>query len=613
MAYIGRVPQVGNYFTLDAITTSATDTFNLLKGGVAYVPETAYHLIVSLNGVIQAPITAYTVSGSTIVFASSLASTDSIDFITVLGDTLAIGTPSDATVGEAQMKSTIDLSSKTLTLPAASVTAHVTSYDDNKLQSNIALLGFKTAVNGSLAKYNLQDQIIDEYTDATGIDASASTNEVLSSGSYSGGSGSNPTGGSSTGSYSHGGTTYYFNKFTADTNFVTTDGGNADIFLIGGGGGANYDNGGGGGAGGMIWKPNHTFAGSTTFAVDIGAGGTGRTSSADPTNGEDTTFASTTFIAKGGGYGGRHGVDGAAGGSGGGAGRNYSPSSAAGASNQSSQSGDSGTYGFGFAGGAGRNDSEGPAGGGGGTGAVGSAGVSGTRGAGGDGKSDFVNSSATETTAFLLATTSGTDSSNVATTGSSSGTLYIGGGGGGSTQNASWATAAGGEGGKGGGADSPNGATTTTGGNGLVNTGGGGGSANGQTSGGDGGSGLVIIRYTDSSFVTVGDLTLQSTDTTAMAQPSTGDMVTLIENSSGTATLNTDIKGYISRDSGTTFTQGTLVDEGTWGTNKKILAFHDLDISGQPSGTSMCYKITTHNQSAGSKETKIHATSIGWK
>ena len=67
------------------------------------------------------------------------------------------------------------------------------------------------------------------------------------------------------------------------------------------------------------------------------------------------------------------------------------------------------------------------------------------------------------------------------------------------------------------------------------------------------------------------------------------------------------------RDSGSTFTQGTLVDEGTWGTNKKILAFHDLDISGQPSGTDMCYKITTHNQSAGSKETKIHATSIGWK
>ena len=69
--------------------------------------------------------------------------------------------------------------------------------------------------------------------------------------------------------------------------------------------------------------------------------------------------------------------------------------------------------------------------------------------------------------------------------------------------------------------------------------------------------------------------------------------------------------GYISEDSGVTFTQGTLVDEGDWGTNKRILAFHDLDISAQ-SGTAMCYKITTHNQSS-SKETKVHATSIGWR
>jgi hypothetical protein len=89
-------------------------------------------------------------------------------------------------------------------------------------------------------------------------------------------------------------------------------------------------------------------------------------------------------------------------------------------------------------------------------------------------------------------------------------------------------------------------------------------------------------------------------------------MIILMENAEGAATINTDIKGYISKDSGVTFTQGTLVDEGTWGTNKKIYAFHDLDISAQ-SGTSMCYKITTHNQVASSLETKIHATSIGWK
>ena len=106
---------------------------------------------------------------------------------------------------------------------------------------------------------------------------------------------------------------------------------------------------------------------------------------------------------------------------------------------------------------------------------------------------------------------------------------------------------------------------------------------------------------------------MASTDSTASSSPTYGEFVTLIENASGTATLNTDIKGYVSRDSGVTFTQGTLVDEGTWGTNKKVLGFHDLDISSQPSGTSMCYKITTHNQSASSKETRVYATSIGWR
>ena len=60
-----------------------------------------------------------------------------------------------------------------------------------------------------------------------------------------------------------------------------------------------------------------------------------------------------------------------------------------------------------------------------------------------------------------------------------------------------------------------------------------------------------------------------------------------------------------------TWTQGTLTDEGSWGANKKVLAFHNLDISAQPTGTSMKYKITTHNQSA-SKETRVHATSLAW-
>ena len=103
MAYIGKQPVVGNFVKLDAITTSATATYNLLNGGVAYSPQSANNCIVSLNGIIQEPTSSgnvggYTISGSTIVFTSALTSLDVIDFILVLGDTLSIGTPSDGTV-----------------------------------------------------------------------------------------------------------------------------------------------------------------------------------------------------------------------------------------------------------------------------------------------------------------------------------------------------------------------------------------------------------------------------------------------------------------------------------------------------------------------------------
>ena len=116
MAYIGAQPRLGNFQACDAISTSATDTFNLLVGGTAIFPQSAQHCLVSLNGVLQAPISSYTISGSTIVFASALTSADSIDFITILGDTLDLGVPSDDTVGAAQIKA--DLISGTTALTA---------------------------------------------------------------------------------------------------------------------------------------------------------------------------------------------------------------------------------------------------------------------------------------------------------------------------------------------------------------------------------------------------------------------------------------------------------------------------------------------------------------
>jgi len=106
MAYIGKQPIVGNFVKLDAITTSATTTFNLTNGGVAYFPQSANNCLVSLNGILQAPTDSYTISGSTIIFSNALTTSDVIDFIIVLGDVLNIGTPSDNTVSLAKLTAT---------------------------------------------------------------------------------------------------------------------------------------------------------------------------------------------------------------------------------------------------------------------------------------------------------------------------------------------------------------------------------------------------------------------------------------------------------------------------------------------------------------------------
>jgi hypothetical protein len=516
----------------------------------------------------------------------------------------------DLNVTVAKLPATVDVSSKTVTLPASvgglgtgiDVTSQITGvvpaanlgsgtassstylagdstyktiseYDDNQVQSNIAMLGFKVAINGSLAKYNLVDQAIDEYEDTSGVDASASTNEVRAGSAgayYYSGTAASANDADDTGT--DGDYTWYKWTDTAATGSITPAATlDVEYLMVGGGGSSGVSNGGGGGAGGVITATGLELTGDAAYTVTVGDGGTTPGSGVGDDGGSSILSGSgiSTLTAGGGGGGGagsatngRAGV--ATNGSGGG-----------GAFNNNGGTGD-GTGGTG-----GSQSTGGPnfgSGGGGGAGADGTAGDNNNGGDGGDG----VTNDIIET---------GTD-------------VYYGGGGGGSVNGDNAAAGDGGNGGGGAGV----GAGTVDGTDGL----GGGGGGGAGSSGGDGGSGVVILRGLTSELNISNDLTLQSTDTTAStANPDYGELVCLIENAAGTATLNTDIKGYVSEDSGVTFTQGTFVDEGSWGTNKKIIAFHDLDISAQ-SGSSMCYKITTHNQSA-SLDTRIYATSLGWR
>ena len=61
---------------------------------------------------------------------------------------------------------------------------NVPSVDTGKIDTNMAILGFKTATVGSLAKFNLRDQIVDEFIDSSGVNTTDSLNESLVSGTY---------------------------------------------------------------------------------------------------------------------------------------------------------------------------------------------------------------------------------------------------------------------------------------------------------------------------------------------------------------------------------------------------------------------------------------------
>ena len=106
MAYVGKVPLTGAYQILDDISSSFTGStagpFNLTVSGTAVSPETEASVIISVSGVVQQPINAFTISGSQITFTGNPASSDTF-FGIVLGNTFDIGKPTDATVGAASL------------------------------------------------------------------------------------------------------------------------------------------------------------------------------------------------------------------------------------------------------------------------------------------------------------------------------------------------------------------------------------------------------------------------------------------------------------------------------------------------------------------------------
>ena len=109
MAYVGKAPQTGAYQILDDIsgsfTGSTTGPFNLTVNGTAVSPGNEANCLISISGVIQEPLTSYSITGSQITFTSNPSASDTF-FGTVLGDVYDIGTPSDGSVSAGSLGST---------------------------------------------------------------------------------------------------------------------------------------------------------------------------------------------------------------------------------------------------------------------------------------------------------------------------------------------------------------------------------------------------------------------------------------------------------------------------------------------------------------------------
>ena len=130
MAYIGRQQSSGAFLKLDELSSQfngSKTTFNLQAGGEAFYPDNPYTLLVSLGGVIQEPVTSFTINEDQIVF-SAAPSAGASSFIVVLATTNV--TPlKTLTVGSRGGAKILDLHGRKLTIADRSGVKHSISFN----------------------------------------------------------------------------------------------------------------------------------------------------------------------------------------------------------------------------------------------------------------------------------------------------------------------------------------------------------------------------------------------------------------------------------------------------------------------------------------------------
>ena len=162
MPYIGNTPTVGNFQVCDAISVvNGQAAYTLQVGGANVAPESANHMLVSLNGVLQKPGSSFTISGSTMTFASNLATGDVIDFVQILCNVLDLGTPSDDTVTAAKLNNDIISGQTALTSSPADTDELLISDAGTIKRIDVSLVGGKNTPAFAAKASGVQSSVSD--------------------------------------------------------------------------------------------------------------------------------------------------------------------------------------------------------------------------------------------------------------------------------------------------------------------------------------------------------------------------------------------------------------------------------------------------------------------
>ena len=130
MALIGRQPSSGAFLKLDDIATqfdTSKTTFNLTLGGEQFFAGNPYTLLVSLGGVIQEPISAYTIVENQINFAEPPRA--GADFFIVVLATTNVDPLKTLTIGARAGAHSMDLHGRSMVVRDRSGTNHPIAFN----------------------------------------------------------------------------------------------------------------------------------------------------------------------------------------------------------------------------------------------------------------------------------------------------------------------------------------------------------------------------------------------------------------------------------------------------------------------------------------------------